>query len=498
MKRTETKRPVVLAAIMLAMFMAAVEATIVATAMPKIVGDLGGFAFFSWVFSSYLLMQVVTIPLYGKLADIFGRKKVFGFGICLFLIGSFICGFSRSMEMLIFSRFVQGIGAGAVQPIATTIVGDMYSKEERAKIQGYLASIWGISAIVGPLLGAFFIEYVNWSWIFWINIPFGILSLIIILIFLQEKIDEQKQKVDYLGAILLFITVATLMFVLVQIDGSALLSTLQLVILLMVSLISLLLFIRHERKASSPIMTLSLWKRKVIRYSNLASFTAGAMLLAISTFLPTYVQGVLGQTPLVAGLTLTVISIGWPISSTIAGKMMLKTGFRVTAVIGGLALLVGGLCYFTLPFVAHPLIAGAGSFFLGVGMGFTTTTFIVSIQSSVDWRVRGEATAMNMFMRQLGGAVGVALLGGLLNKDLRSFFEQNQKELSVEPSINAINVILDESERSLLSTSELELLRVGLAEGMVTVFGSLFILSIITFVFIRLLPKDHNKQEKQT
>ncbi|WP_370621913.1 MFS transporter [Bacillus sp. JCM 19034] len=183
----ETKRPLVLVAVMLAMFMAAVEATIVATAMPRIVSDLGGFALFSWVFSAYLLMQVVTIPLYGKLADLYGRKLIFSIGIILFLIGSILCGFAWTMEILILSRFIQGIGAGAVQPIATTIVGDMYTKEERAKIQGYLSSIWGISAILGPVLGAFFVEYVHWSWVFWVNIPFGIFSVLIVCFIFKRK-----------------------------------------------------------------------------------------------------------------------------------------------------------------------------------------------------------------------------------------------------------------------------------------------------------------------
>jgi EmrB/QacA subfamily drug resistance transporter len=485
----QTKRSIVLAAVILAMFMAAVEATIVATAMPGIVADLGGFSLFSWVFSSYLLMQVVMIPVYGKLSDLYGRKIIFNIGISIFLIGSILCGFSFSMEMLIISRFIQGLGAGAVQPIATTIVGDMYTKEERANIQGYLASVWGISAIMGPLLGAIFIEYLHWSWIFWINVPFGVIAMLGVHLFLHESIEKKKQSIDYSGALLLFSAITPLMLVLIQGAvwgwGSPLV-----IVLIVVSIASFALFIGVERRAVTPIMTLSLWKNQQICNANIASFSAGAILLAVSTFLPTYVQGVMNQPPIIAGLTLTAISIGWPISSTIAGKLMLKTGFRVTALIGGCALVVGGLFYLLLPVINHPVWAGVGSFVIGVGMGFSTTTFIVSIQSTVSWNVRGEATSMNMFMRLLGGAVGVAFLGGLLNRRLQKELADKQGDLSFEPTIDSVNHLLEGEQRSNLTRVELEALQVGLTNSLSIVFLTIFILALISFFFILRLPKE--------
>ncbi|GAE32225.1 MDR family MFS transporter [Halalkalibacter hemicellulosilyticus] len=491
----ETKRPLVLVAVMLAMFMAAVEATIIATAMPRIVADLGGFALFSWVFSAYLLMQVVTIPLYGKLADIYGRKLIFSIGIILFLIGSILCGFSWSMEMLILSRFIQGIGAGAVQPIATTIVGDMYTKEERAKIQGYLSSIWGISAILGPLLGAFFVEYVNWSWVFWINVPFGIFSVLIVCLFLNEKIEQKQQKLDYGGALLLFVTMTTMMFVFLQLDGDSFLTWVQLLFIFVCSIIGLIWFIYHEKKTLAPMVNFTLWKRREILYANLASLTTGAMLLTVSTFLPTYVQAILEQSPLIAGLTLTAMSIGWPISAMIAGKMILKVGFRITALIGGGGLFVGAICYLTLSSIAYPLWAALGSFFIGVGMGFSTTTFIVSIQSTVDWKSRGEATAMNMFMRQLGGVIGVTLLGGLLNRYLRTYFQNVDDKVTFEPTIDEVNRILDETERVALTNNEQLLLQEGLSGGLSYIFIALLVLAVVTFFLILQLPKDEKSKE---
>src|SRR5690625_2033031 len=215
-KGNETKRQLVLASVMIGMFLSAIEATIVATAMPNIVADLGGFSLYSWVFSAYLLTMATTVLIFGKLSDVFGRKPIYIIGVIVFLSGSTLSGFSVTMEMLIMSRFVQGIGAGALMPIATTIVGDIYNLEERAKIQGYLSSIWGISAVSGPLLGGLFVDVLNWRYVFWMNIPLGLLAVLGIYFFFHEKIEQEKQSIDYLGSILTIIMISTMMYVLVE------------------------------------------------------------------------------------------------------------------------------------------------------------------------------------------------------------------------------------------------------------------------------------------
>src|SRR5690606_6774517 len=212
----EIKRSLILISVMLGMFLSAIEATIVATAMPTIVADLHNFSLYSWVFSSYLLSSSATVLLFGKLADVYGRRPIYVIGICVFLTGSTLAGFSTSMPMLIFCRFIQGVGAGALMPIATTIVGDIYTKKERAKIQGYLSAVWGISAILGPLIGAFFVGFLNWRYVFWMNIPLGLLSMTGIILFLKENIRKKKHSVDYIGAILMIAGISTLMFMLVE------------------------------------------------------------------------------------------------------------------------------------------------------------------------------------------------------------------------------------------------------------------------------------------
>ncbi|MDG5786488.1 MDR family MFS transporter [Evansella sp. AB-P1] len=486
----QTKRPFVLAAVMLGMFMAAVEATIVATAMPTIVADLGGFSLFSWVFSAYLLMQVVMVPIYGKLSDIYGRKLIFSIGVTIFLIGSFLCGLAPSIEFLIIARLIQGLGAGAVQPVATTIVGDIYTKEERAKIQGYLASVWGISSVLGPVLGGLFVAFTHWKWIFWVNIPFGLIAMAGIIVFLKEDVDQEKRKIDYLGSGFLLITVSALMVVFIQGGVQWNWTSPQIISLMCIAALSLIAFLWQEKRAEDPVMSLSIWQHRLIALANIASLTLGAMLIGVSSFLPTYVQIVLNQPAIIAGFTLTMISVGWPISSTLAGRWIIPLGSRKTALIGGVSLMIGATMFLTLSIVQHPVWAGAGSFFLGAGMGFSTTTFIVSIQSSVSWRMRGVATASNMFMRLLGSALGVALLGGILNSRMQQFLMEQGDELTIEPSIDVVNMLLDPVGREQFSAEESQLIQEGITHSLNSVYIGVFILAFISFLLIFSLPKS--------
>ncbi len=491
-----TKRSFVLASIVIGMFMAAIEGTIVSTAMPSIVSSLGGFRLFSWVFSIFLLMQAVTVPIYGKLADLFGRKPVYMVGVLIFLIASILCGFAPSMLMLIVFRFFQGIGAGAVQPIATTIVGDIYTIEERSKVQGYLASVWGISAIVGPALGGFFVEYMNWSWVYWINIPFGIVSLLGIILYLHEDIEKKKHKIDYLGAVILFISICSLMLALIE-GGSAWSWTSgQSLGLLALFLVAFLVFLFQENRAKEPIMPLGIWKNRVITISNLGSLTTGMIMIGVISFIPTYVQGVMERNAIVGGFALAMMSIGWPISSTICGKLLMKLGFRNSALIGGFGLVIGTILLILTQPAYGPVMVGIGSFFIGVGMGFSTTTFIVAIQSSVEWKIRGVATASNMFMRILGNTVGISLMGGILNARLSDFINRHSETLGKGINLSVTNRILDPMKRKAFSQDALQLLEKGLSLSLHHVFWGLLILAVISFILILFLPNGLKTSEK--
>lgn len=485
----KTRRPLVLTSLIIAMFMAAIEGTIVATAMPSIVGDLGGFSLYSWVFSSFLLMNAVTTMIFGKLSDLFGRKPVFMIGVFIFLTGSVLSGFATSMMMLIVFRFIQGFGAGAVQPIAMTIVGDMYTLEERAKIQGYLSSVWGISAIIGPLAGGLIVRFSDWAWIFWMNVPLGIIGMIGVGLFLHEKVEKQARSIDYAGSGLFFIAISALMVLFIE--GGNDWEWLSIPTLLLVIIFSsgMVLFIWRQTRAASPMMPLNLWRDRLVAFANLATLTSGVMMIGLSSFLPTYVQGVMGRSAIVAGFTLTMMSVGWPLASTFAGYILLKIGYRRTAMIGGAALFVGALFFITLDASKGPIWAGIGSFVTGIGMGLTSTTFIVAIQNQVEWQTRGVATASNMFMRMIGSSLGAALLGGVLNTQLNNYLAEKGENLDQNLSANSANEVLDSATTSGMSEESLEMLESGLSFALNGVFWGIFVFSVVTLIFTIFLPK---------
>ncbi|WP_430084103.1 MDR family MFS transporter [Peribacillus butanolivorans] len=482
------KRPFILAAIMMAMFMNAIEGTIVSTAMPAIVSDLGGFSLYSWVFSGYLLMNAVTVLIYGKLSDILGRKPVLLFGIIVFLIGSILCGFSNSMTELIIYRFVQGFGAGAVAPVASTIVGDIYKNEERARVQGYLSSVWGISAVIGPALGGLIVESLTWKLVFWVNIPLGLLSFVGIWFFLHENIEKKKRDIDYLGATLLTLSISTLMVVLVQGGVKWSWASTPVVSLVIVAIIAFVLFIVQEKRTSEPMMPFEIWQERSILIANLVSLTTGVMMIGLSSFLPTFVQGVMERSPTVAGFTLTAMSIGWPIASMVSGKLLLKIGFKTTSLLGGCSLILGSSILVLMKPEAGPLIAAMGSFFVGVGMGLTSTSFIVVIQKTVSWERRGIATASNMFMRNLGNTVGAALLGGIMNTRLQAYLNEHAPSNS-GVTIDTANKLLNSKERDLLPESVVKVLQEGLTLSLQTIYLIVLVFSVISFVLLTRLRK---------
>ena len=398
-----------------AMFMIAIEATIVSTAMPQIAGQLGDLHLYSWVFSSFLLTQTATTVVFGKLADLYGRKPVLLVGIAVFLVGTVLCGLAWSMPSLIVFRLLQGVGAGAIQPVCLTVVGDLYSVQERGKIQGYLASVWGISSVLGPLAGGLIIQQLSWAWIFWINVPIGIAASAGFIAFLHENVAREKHSVDVAGAALFTVAVASLMLALTELgtSGFALAA-----IAACVCAVSGILFVIQERRFRDPIMNFGLWARRPIATSNAATLLSGAAIIGLTAFLPMYVQGVLGQSALVAGFTLTMMVLGWPIGATLAAKNFSRFGLRATLLFGGALLPIGALAFVVVGPGMSPAVAGLGSVVMGLGMGFLSTSAIVIIQESVGWAERGSATASNIFSRNLGSTLGATVLGGVLNVSL--------------------------------------------------------------------------------
>lgn len=492
--RRQTRRSLVLTALVVTMFLAAIEGTIVATAMPSIASRLGGFSLYSWVFSSYLLMQAVTTPVFGKLADLYGRKPVFLAGVSIFLVGAALCGFANSMGMLVGFRFVQGIGAGAVLPISVTLAGDLYSLHERGRVQAYLSSVWGISSILGPLAGGLIVQHLHWHWIFWLNLPFGIISLVMIGLFLHEKVEQRERSVDYVGAALLLIGLSALMLALTQAEAWGASRAL----LLGAGGLALLgLFYRQQGSAPDPMMHLELWENPIIRRGNLAILCAGIAMIGLITFLPTFVQGVLGRSALVAGFTLSAMSIGWPIASVIAGRTLVRFGVRALVRTGGVFVTVGATI--VAIFAAQsPLHAGLGAFLMGMGFGLLNTTYIVAIQTSVPWAQRGVATSTNMLMRNLGNAIGAAMLGGVLNIRLASYIEARGLGSSI--SLDTVRDLIQHREgiaSPAVGGQALGVLRDGLAGSLVLVFWIVAAFALAVLLISARVPDLHPDQVNQ-
>jgi EmrB/QacA subfamily drug resistance transporter len=407
-----TNRKNVTIAMLLAIFLAAIEVTIVSTAMPTIVEDLGGIKLIGWVFSAYLLTSAVTTLIYGKLADLFGRRLIFTIGTSIFLVGSMLSGLSQTMVQLIIFRTIQGMGAGAILPIANTVVGDIYSVEERGKMQGIFSGVWGIAGIIGPLVGGFFVEYLTWHWIFFINVPFGILSIVMVWLFLHESFEKRKKHIDYKGALVFTISMSALLFALLNLQKYGW-SSLFIIGLIGLFSMSFLLFIYLQQKTPEPILPLSLFKMRAISVSNSANFLLGTILIGLIVYLPMWVQGVLGGTPTNAGFALTALSLGWPLGASIGGRLMVTRGARTIALIGITFIFLGTLWLaFLQPtdpyWFLFPIMA-----LMGLGFGFSITTFVVTIQSSVEWNMRGVAMATNSFLGTLGQTIGTAVHGSI-------------------------------------------------------------------------------------
>ncbi|HEY6432491.1 MAG TPA: MDR family MFS transporter [Acetobacteraceae bacterium] len=471
--RSGSGRRLVLAACMMATFMAAVESTIVATAMPSIVAELGGFNLLSWVFSAYLLAQAVTIPIYGRLADLYGRKRVFFIGAGLFLAGSTLSGFAPSMSILVGCRVLQGFGAGAVQPIAYTIVGDIYTPSERARIQGMLSGVFGIAALIGPPLGAFLVEQVDWRLVFWINLPIGAAAIAMIAALFHERHRARPHVIDFGGAALLVMGVAALVFAAGQ---GQVLGAAAVVGLLFAGAAALGALALWERRAAEPILPLRLLTDRVIVIGSLGGGTIGAVMMSVTVFLPTYVQAVMGRTPMVAGIVLSTMSVAWTLASIAAGRMMVRTSYRRTAILGAVTLLIGaGLLIGMVP-GSGPLWAGAGALAIGMGMGFCNTTFIVSVQGHVPWAERGSATAAQMCMRMIGQSLGAAISGSVLSLGLPG------------EAANAVDRLLNLSARAAMSPAELHSLIHAVAGSLRNVYLLSATLALATLVLVLRLP----------
>ena len=475
--KSTTNRPLVLASVMAAMFMIAIEATIVSTAMPQIAGQLGDIHLYAWVFSAFLLTQTATTVVFGKLSDLYGRRPVLLVGIAVFLVGSLLCGFATSIPVLIVFRLIQGVGAGAIQPIGITVVGDLYSTQERGKIQGYLASVWGVSSVLGPLAGALIVQHISWSWIFWINLPIGAIAAAGFVLFLHEDVARQSRSIDVAGAALFTVAIASLMVALTE-AGTSEAATLWPGLVFAVSTV---LFFLQERRAADPMLDVKLWSQRPILTSNAATLLSGMAIIGLTAFLPMFVQGVMRQSSLVAGFTLTTMVFGWPVGATLAARNFVRYGLKPTLLFGAVLLPFGAVAFVVLGASSSPVLAGLGSTVMGFGMGFLSTACIVIIQDSVAWAQRGSATASNIFARQLGQTLGATVLGTVLNYGLA------HPTSGPAVSSDQLRRLLDAPDS--LAAVSADAVRGVLGQSLHVTFWGIFGIAVLTLLLSLLVPR---------
>lgn len=480
---------VVTFALMMGLFLASLEATVVSTAMPTIIAQLGGLEVYGWVFSIYMLTSTTTIPVFGRLSDIYGRKPIYWLGVLLFLIGSALSGQSQNMIQLIVFRAIQGLGAGALMPITFTIIGDIYTLEQRARMQGFFSGVWGISSVVGPLIGGFLVDNVSWRWVFYLNVPFGLLAVILVGLALEEPLEEQgDRRVDYLGAALLTAGVLSLLYALLQ-GGNYDWSDARTLGLLGLSAGCLIAFLVVERRAVEPLIPLNLFADRLFAVASGQGFMAGLALFGSVAYIPLFVQGVLGTSATRAGATLMPMTLGWVSGSILSGQLLLRAGPRRIALLGMTSMVVGALLLTRLGPDTPQSLALVSMLLMGLGMGLTLTAYLVAVQNRVSRRRLGVATSSLQFIRQIGGTVGVSLMGAVMAVRLSTGLASFPGSRGIDPQ-----TLLDRSGVIQLPPQVADTFHQLLAAALYPAFLIALIATLIGLAFVFFTPRGTTRE----
>jgi EmrB/QacA subfamily drug resistance transporter len=493
----------VVIAVLLATALSALDANIVGTAIPTIVGQLHGLPLLPWLVASFNLTATTTVPLFGKLSDIYGRKSVLLVGSGIFLIGSVLCGFAGSMEQLIFFRALQGIGAGSVVPVTLTLIGDLYTLEERARLQGIFSAVWGVSSVIGPVVGGLLVTTVGWPWIFFVNVPFGLAAMALIWRFLREPIRPagSLRRIDFPGALTLTFGISALLLAL-SFGSSAGWLSLPVAGLFGGGLVLLAAFIVIERRAAEPIVRLEMLSSRMASTSALAGFLSAGVLFGGGAYLPLLVQGVWQGTPLQAGLALAPLSIGWPIASTISGRLILRYGYWPVAFGGAVLVLIGAGLMLPLGLSGPFWLLPVAAFIQGIGFGLSFTSLLISVQNAVGWEQRGAATSIYQFSRNLGGTVAAAALGVVLTLNLTA-------QLSAVPALpvpagqtpgggdqlGAASILLDPIQRGTLDPASRLALQTALSAALSSVIWLMAALALLAVLVTWFFPHTRAQEE---
>lgn len=462
----------VTAGIMLSLFLASMESTVVATAMPTIVGQLGGLEHYSWVFSAFMLASTTAVPLYGKLSDIYGRRKLYVSAMALFLIGSVWCGLANSMTSLIFARALQGVGAGGIMPLAFILIGEMFTLEQRAKMQGLFSGVWGVSSIVGPLLGGFLVDQLSWHWIFYINIVPGLLAAALVAFAWRDHHahGQGRPAIDYAGAALLTISVVMLLLGLM---GSGTSSW----ILISGAIVLFIALLWVERRAADPVLPLPLFRDRLFSTATLHGILTGWALFGSVSFIPLFVQAVMGTSATQAGITLTPLLLGWVTASIIGTRLMLTVGYRRLGLIGTASFTVGAFLMSQAGMNTSQPSLMAFCTLMGIGMGLSIPSYLIAVQTSVNRRQLGTATSTLQFSRSIGGTLGVSVMGAALSARLASARLDPEMVQQLLNPLPGSQVVIDEGVRA------------AMADGIHLVFVIAFAAAALAMVTVFFTPR---------
>lgn len=489
------RRIAVTAGVMTGTFIAALEATVVGTAMPTVIASLGGLNHYSWVFSAYLVTSTVTVPVWGKLSDLYGRRLLYQIGIAVFLIGTLLSGLSTSMTQLIIFRAIQGLGAGALVPLGMTIIGDIFTVEERAKMQALFSGIWGLSSVIGPVVGGFITDQISWRWVFFINLPVGILTALIIGLALKEPVRDKKPKIDYAGAALLMLAISILMLGLVEDGSTSLFAPLNLALFGLAAVL-LAAFVWVENRAADPIIPFDLFRNRTITVSVIAGFLGGIAMFGAISYVPLFAQGALGFTATEAGSLLTPLMLAWVTLSIIGGRLMLRAGYR--------GITIAGFACMTLGFVLMALFDRSWPVvwlyidlvIIGSGLGLTMLTLLIAVQQAVERSKLGIATSLNQFSRSIGGALGVAIMGAVLSSALATQLDGLARNGAgpmtpeqAEAFASNPNALIEPTARAQIPQETLEVLQSAMASALHPVFWAGALAAGLGFVVVFFLPK---------
>ena len=476
-------RKFVTAALLIVMVLVSMEMTITSTAMPTIIGELHGLEHYSWVASIYLLACTVTMPLYGRMADAFGRKRVVLAAIAVFCVASLLASFAQSMTQLILFRGLQGLGAGGVMPVVLTILGDIFTLEERARIQGFFSAVWGTSSLAGPALGALLVNTLGWRSVFWVNLPLGLLGLGVLAWKYHERREPHEMDLDLPGVASLSLASVALLALVSRLgpDGW---SWPMIAVLVAATVAALAFFARHEKRVAHPILPTEVVLRRQVGPAILGSCLFGAAFLSLDTYVPLYVQGGLGGDATAAAGVVTPVMLTWALSGVVAAPLLVRWGFRRTATLGATLIVIGFTGLLVCAAIGAPRwLMTATLAITGFGFGPASMSFLISAQESVTYTQRGTVTSAISFFRTMGGAVGIGLFGAMFNVLTAA------QSCKLEAAGVKAAELLDPHARQNVPPELLAASHRMIAGGLTWVFAAMLAVTLVLWAVTRLMPK---------